>query len=107
MNQLEVHGRTARLHRNADQAAAVERGDGLIPWNGDAQSMIDRFDGRALLDMYREPPAHALNGRIKTADELKLEEVNRQLVRGVFYLCLGVCWVLYVACFTMVANHSD
>jgi hypothetical protein len=31
---LLVDGRSCKLHRNAEQHAALERGDGLIPWNG-------------------------------------------------------------------------
>lgn len=73
---LAVDGHTCRLHRNSDQHGALERGDGLIPWNGRTDNMIDRFDGRALLDMYREPDAAVLRNRAKTYDEIKLEEVS-------------------------------
>ena len=38
--------------------------------------MIDRFDGRALLDMYREPDESARR-RAKTEAQLDLEEVSR------------------------------
>lgn len=31
---LLLDGRSCKLHRNAEQHAALERGDGLIPWNG-------------------------------------------------------------------------
>ena len=27
----------------------------MLPWNGDDENMIDRFDGRAVLDFYIEP----------------------------------------------------
>ena len=27
----------------------------MIPWNGDDDNIIDRFDGRAVLDFYIEP----------------------------------------------------
>ncbi len=34
LDSLMIHGRGAKLHKNAEQAAAVERGDTLLPWNG-------------------------------------------------------------------------
>lgn len=55
----------------------VERGDGLLPWNGDTECMIDRFDARSLLDFYRDPPANAQQ-RPKTPAEEKLQEVCRR-----------------------------
>jgi hypothetical protein len=37
-------------------------------------NMIDRFDGRSLLDFYRDPPPH-IKKRERTAQEQRLEEV--------------------------------
>ena len=48
----------------------------MIPWNGQQDNLIDRFDGRALLDFYREPDPQARRPQ-KTEDELELEEVRR------------------------------
>lgn len=140
---LLVDGRSSRLQRDILQHNALERGDGLIPWNGaqvgtssthcnacpactaaawEAQlalwelrccahlqsaplvaskqantfypspstaqdNLIDRFDGRALLDFYRDPPPH-LKNREKSSQEERLEDV-----RG----CAAVCSVLTVA----------
>jgi arginine/serine-rich splicing factor 16 len=75
MNFLMVEGRTCKLYRSQEQHHAVESMEGLIPCNGQQDNLIDRFDGRALLDFYREPDARVLN-RPKTSDELKLEEVS-------------------------------
>jgi arginine/serine-rich splicing factor 16 len=72
--ELAFAGRACRIHRSIEQHAALERGDGLIPWNGAQDNLIDRFDGRALLDFYRAPPP-AANQREKTYQERKLEEV--------------------------------
>lgn len=36
LESLLVYGKPAKLHRSTEQAAAVHRGDGLIPWNGNA-----------------------------------------------------------------------
>jgi hypothetical protein len=75
MNFLTIEGRTCKTYKNADQHAATEAMEGLIPWNGQQDNLIDRFDGRALLDFYREPDAR-LKSRPRTTDELKLEEVR-------------------------------
>lgn len=77
---LVLDGRACKLHRNLEQHTAIEREEGLIPWNGHADHLIDRFDGRAMLDMYREP-APNLRDKPKTAEESKLELV-RQIRRS-------------------------
>eukprot|EP00208_Stichococcus_sp_RCC1054_P007494 CAMPEP_0206135806 /NCGR_PEP_ID=MMETSP1473-20131121/1072_1 /ASSEMBLY_ACC=CAM_ASM_001109 /TAXON_ID=1461547 /ORGANISM="Stichococcus sp, Strain RCC1054" /LENGTH=582 /DNA_ID=CAMNT_0053527905 /DNA_START=243 /DNA_END=1992 /DNA_ORIENTATION=- len=69
---LRVDGRSCRLFRNDEARAAVERMEGMLPWNGKADNMIDRFDGRALLDFYREPDGRQ---RPKTEDALEEEEL--------------------------------
>lgn len=48
--------------------------DGMITMNGQHDNLIDRFDGRALLDFYRDPVAR--HSKHKTEDELELEEVK-------------------------------
>ncbi|KIY98229.1 splicing factor, arginine/serine-rich16 [Monoraphidium neglectum] len=73
MQLLLIDGRSCKLHRNAEQHAALERGDGLIPWNGAQDNLIDRFDGRALLDFYRDPPPGARQE--KTHQEERLDEL--------------------------------
>ncbi|KAH9711889.1 DRY EERY domain-containing protein [Citrus sinensis] len=44
-----------------------------IPWNGKQDVLIDRFDGRALLDFIREPAKH-LHAQKKSEEEEELEE---------------------------------
>lgn len=137
---LVVDGRSCKLHRSIEQHAALERGDGLIPWNGahvgrgrggagfwsgwvgwvglaappcvsthcgwvmgsahharclrhafqpvcwgrnthththrPQDNLIDRFDGRALLDFYREPPPGFKARRERSHQEERLEEVR-------------------------------
>ena len=73
MNLLRVDARPAKLVRNTEQYRAVESMEGLVPWNGNHDNMIDRFDGRALLDFYKDPLPRRQK---KTEDELQLEEVS-------------------------------
>lgn len=51
----------------------------MLPWNGKEDNLIDRFDGRALLDFYRDAPPRA--PQPKTDDELELEQKVRCLSR--------------------------
>ena len=45
----------------------------MIPWNNQQDNIIDRFDGRALLDFYREPSTS--RRQEKTPEEVELDEV--------------------------------
>ena len=71
---LRVDGRACKLFRNAEQYHAIEAMEGFIGYNGRDDIMIDRFDGRAMLDMYREPDEH-MRTRPKTEEQLELDEV--------------------------------
>ncbi len=51
---LRIDGRSCKLFRNTEQRTAVEAMEGFLPWNGKEDNLIDRFDGRALLDFYRQ-----------------------------------------------------
>ncbi len=72
-NLLRVDGRSARLVRSQQCYLAAEAREGMFAWNGQEDNLIDRFDGRALLDFYREPDARSQ--RPKTEDELELDAV--------------------------------
>lgn len=74
VSTLQIDGRSCRLFRNQQAHAAAEAREGLIPWNGDADNIIDRFDGRALLDFYRDPDELAKHQ--KSESELELDEVT-------------------------------
>lgn len=74
INFLMIEGHTYKIHRNTDQYQQIERLDGMIPWNGHEDNLIDRFDGRALLDIYREPTG--VSSRSKSEEEIELEKVT-------------------------------
>ena len=73
LDALRIDGRPCKLVRNEEAYAAAEAREGMLAWNGNADNMIDRFDGRALLDFYRDPDAR--NKPHKSDEELELEEV--------------------------------
>lgn len=55
---LQVHGRACKIHLDSAVALAAESPVNMMPWQGDTNNMIDRFDVRAHLDyipMYTPP----------------------------------------------------
>ena len=75
INLLRIDGRSCSVSLNDEQYQAVQGMEGMIPMNGQQDNLIDRFDGRALLDFYREPVI-GRQTKHKTEDELELEEVR-------------------------------
>ncbi|XP_069765351.1 CLK4-associating serine/arginine rich protein [Narcine bancroftii] len=55
---LQVHGRSCKIHLDSAVALAAESPLNMMPWQGDTNNMIDRFDVRAHLDYIPEyaPP---------------------------------------------------
>uniref|UniRef100_A0A1E1WQ85 Suppressor of white apricot N-terminal domain-containing protein n=1 Tax=Pectinophora gossypiella TaxID=13191 RepID=A0A1E1WQ85_PECGO len=47
---LQLHGRPCKIHLDPTVAAAGEGPAIMMPWQGDTNNMIDRFDVRAHLD---------------------------------------------------------
>lgn len=79
---LRITGTRSRVHHDATVYQATEDQQGLIPWNGKEDNLIDRFDGRALLDMIREYNSSHMQQREKTEEEDELEVmVNFQRYR--------------------------
>ena len=74
MDLLRIDGRACKRVKNQEAYMAAETMEGMLPWNGAQDNLIDRFDGRALLDFYQEPDKRAR--RQKTEDELEVEEVS-------------------------------
>jgi hypothetical protein len=72
LQQLRIAGVKVKPVFDLAAHTATEANEGLLPWNGKEDNLIDRFDGRALLDFYREPPPRA--PQAKTDDELELEQ---------------------------------
>ncbi|KAH9288421.1 hypothetical protein KI387_032538, partial [Taxus chinensis] len=71
---LQITGTRCRLHHDAALYQAAQDQQGLIPWNGKQNILIDRFDGRALLDFIREHDPKLYRSREKTEEEEELEE---------------------------------
>ncbi|CAL4939794.1 unnamed protein product [Urochloa decumbens] len=71
---LQVSGTRCRVHRDDALYQATEDQQGLIPWNGKQDVLIDRFDGRALLDFIRDPSSRPFRAQEKSEEDEELEE---------------------------------
>ncbi|GAB2227341.1 hypothetical protein Droror1_Dr00009159 [Drosera rotundifolia] len=71
---IQVIGNRCKTHRDDGLYQATEDQQGLIPWNGKQDILIDRFDGRALLDFIRDSSSHRFRAQEKTEEEEELEE---------------------------------
>uniref|UniRef100_A0A0E0NW48 Suppressor of white apricot N-terminal domain-containing protein n=1 Tax=Oryza rufipogon TaxID=4529 RepID=A0A0E0NW48_ORYRU len=71
---LQVSGARCRVHRDDALYQATEDQQGLIPWNGKQDVLIDRFDGRALLDFIRDSSSRPFRVQEKSEEEEELEE---------------------------------
>ncbi|BBN18519.1 CLK4-associating serine/arginine rich protein [Marchantia polymorpha subsp. ruderalis] len=72
---LRLVGTRCRMHHDAAIYQATQDQQGLIPWNGKQTNLIDRFDGRALLDVIREYDPRTRPVREKTEEEEELDEL--------------------------------
>ncbi|XP_024519082.1 CLK4-associating serine/arginine rich protein isoform X1 [Selaginella moellendorffii] len=71
--QLRITGTRCRMYVDQAMYQATQDQHGLIPWNGKKDNLIDRFDGRALLDFIRESDKSRRHE--KTEEEEELEEL--------------------------------
>ncbi|XP_064985434.1 uncharacterized protein LOC103969813 isoform X1 [Musa acuminata AAA Group] len=84
---LQVTGARCRVYRDDGLYQAAQDQQGLIPWNGKQDILIDRFDGRALLDFIRDSSSHAYRVQQKTEEEEEVEEfVNFKRYRDLIKL---------------------
>ncbi|GAX81785.1 hypothetical protein CEUSTIGMA_g9213.t1 [Chlamydomonas eustigma] len=75
LNFLSIDGRQMKLYKNKELHSSTEKGDGLIPWSVQPDVMIDRFDGRALLDLFRDYDSETVLKKQRTAEEEKLQKI--------------------------------
>ncbi|XP_008805278.1 CLK4-associating serine/arginine rich protein isoform X4 [Phoenix dactylifera] len=71
---LQIVGSRCRVYRDDGLYQAAQDQQGLIPWNGKQDILIDRFDGRALLDFIRDSSSRPFRVQEKTEEEEELEE---------------------------------
>ncbi|KAL7101363.1 hypothetical protein ACP275_08G049900 [Erythranthe tilingii] len=71
---IQAVGSRSRIHRDDALYQATQDHQSLIPWNGKQDILIDRFDGRALLDFIRDSNSRRVRVPEKTEEEEELEE---------------------------------
>ncbi|XP_025013922.1 CLK4-associating serine/arginine rich protein isoform X3 [Ricinus communis] len=72
---IQVISSRCRTYRDDSLYQATQDQQGLIPWNGKQDVLIDRFDGRALLDFIRESTgSRRFRPPQKSEEEEELEE---------------------------------
>ncbi|XP_068641579.1 uncharacterized protein [Aristolochia californica] len=73
-DSLQIFGSRCRMYRDDGLYQATQDHQGLIPWNGKQDILIDRFDGRALLDFIRDSNSRQIRSQEKSEEEAELEE---------------------------------
>ncbi|XP_041035099.1 CLK4-associating serine/arginine rich protein [Carcharodon carcharias] len=84
---LQVHGRACKIHLDSAVALAAESPLNMMPWQGDTNNMIDRFDVRAHLDYileYTPPFLCALSPELDNDERKCNYERYRGLVQNDF-----------------------
>ncbi|KAE7999615.1 hypothetical protein FH972_004023 [Carpinus fangiana] len=71
---IQAIGARCRVYRDDALYQATQDQQGLIPWNGKQDILIDRFDGRALLDFIRDPGLRNFRVPEKSEEEEEVEE---------------------------------
>ncbi|KAJ6366870.1 hypothetical protein OIU77_003281 [Salix suchowensis] len=80
MQSIQLMGNRSRMYRDDGLYQATHDQQGLIPWNGKLDVLIDRFDGRALLDFIRESGTRRAPQKSEEEEELE-EFVNFERYR--------------------------
>eukprot|EP00897_Mesotaenium_endlicherianum_P004672 jgi/Mesen1/4232/ME000022S03525 len=85
---LRVVGLKCKVHHDVALYQATEEQQGLIAWNNKEDNLIDRFDGRALLDFIREYDSRRMPPRERSEEEQELEErANFERFRDLIKQC--------------------
>lgn len=74
---LQIHGRQCKIHLDANIAAAADTAV-MMPWQGQADNLIDRFDVRAHLDFI--PPIEKTDDEKLTQDERHLNYERYRII---------------------------
>ncbi|KAK7060648.1 hypothetical protein SK128_024655 [Halocaridina rubra] len=76
---IQLHGRPVKIHLDPAVAYAAEAPGSMMPWRGDADSMIDRFDVRAHLDAL--PPTSASSPKLTPEEDWEERQANYERYR--------------------------
>lgn len=79
---ITVHARPAKIHLDPLIASQGDAPSNMMPWQGDKEVTIDRFDGRAHLDYLPDPPPALPGDNLeKDLSSREIREVNYERFR--------------------------
>lgn len=73
---LQIHGRSVKIHLDPSIALAADSPANMMPWAGDSEILIDRFDGRANLDLIPEYNAKTNKEELSVEENKELRNTN-------------------------------
>ncbi|KAG7170678.1 CLK4-associating serine/arginine rich protein-like [Homarus americanus] len=76
---IQLHGRPVKIHLDPAVAYAAEAPGSMMPWRGDSDSMIDRFDVRAHLDDL--PPVSSSSLKLTAEEDWEERQANYERYR--------------------------
>jgi len=78
---LQVHGRKTKIHLDPAVSLAADSPTTMMPWMGDKNIQIDRFDVRAHLDFIEEYKADKSKPTLDSEEEREQRKVNYERYR--------------------------
>ncbi|XP_043220146.1 CLK4-associating serine/arginine rich protein-like, partial [Amphibalanus amphitrite] len=78
---LQVHGRPCKIHLDPAVAMAAEGPNSMMSWQGDSEVLIDRFDGRAHLDMISDVRAPPGTSDLDGLEQAEADQINFERYR--------------------------
>ena len=73
---VQIHGRSVKIHLDPSIAQAADSPANMMPRAGDSKILIDRFDGRANLDMIPEYSSKADEQVLSVEENRELRNIN-------------------------------
>ena len=73
---VQIHGRSVKIHLDPGIALAADSPANMMPWPGDSNILIDRFDARANLDMIPEYNSKTAKHELSQEESKELRMTN-------------------------------
>ena len=73
---IQIHGRSVKIHLDPSIALAADSPANMMPWAGDSKILIDRFDGRANLDLIPEYSSRTDKEELSPEENKELRNTN-------------------------------
>ncbi|KAK5643661.1 hypothetical protein RI129_007506 [Pyrocoelia pectoralis] len=84
---LQLHGRQCKIHLDPAVASAADSTAAMMPWQGQMDNLIDRFDVRAHLDYI--PPIQKAEDEEPTYEERQTNYERYRIIAQNSFLCIS------------------